>query len=144
VTGCFFSGVLHAHLLGVCCRAFFCLGEQHDAADFQKRQRLTVSSSTEPFVLDGRFRSKPVAIDSVRTNAEDIMKKTRVPNPLRPLQAGQIWKIDALHVRIRAVGKLFVHYRHYKADATKGSSLSMSKRELEKFLSEHKAILAQE
>ena len=144
MTGCFFSGVLRAHLLGVCCRAFFGLGEQDDAAGFQKRQRLIVSSSTEPFVLDGRFRSKPVAIDSVRTNAEGIMKKTRVPNPLRPLQAGQVWKMEALHVRIREVGKLLVHYRHYKGQVPRGPVSLKTKQEMDKYLTDKKAVLVME
>jgi len=52
--------------------------------------------------------------------------------------------MEALHVRIRDVGKLFVRYRHYKADAAKGKSSIMSKRELEEFLTKNKAILVQE
>lgn len=72
------------------------------------------------------------------------MKKSRVSNPLQPLQAGQVWKMEALHVRIRDVGKLLVNYRHYKGDATKGSSSSITKRELEKFLTKNNAILVQE
>jgi hypothetical protein len=72
------------------------------------------------------------------------MKKTRFRNPLQPLKAEQVWKMEALHVRIRDVGKLFVRYRHYKADAAKGKSSIMSKRELEEFLTKNKAILVQE
>jgi hypothetical protein len=73
-----------------------------------------------------------------------MMKKTRVRNLLQPLQAGQVWNMEGLHVRIREVGKLLVYYRHYKADATKGSSSSIGKRELETFLATKKAILVQE
>jgi hypothetical protein len=118
------------------------LGQDVSLAAFSAPASL--ASVAEPFVLDERFRAISVAVYWVRSNSARIMKKTRVLNPLQPLEAGQVWKMEALHVCIRNVGKLLVDYRHYKADPTKGSSSSITKRELERFLTKNKAVLVQE
>lgn len=52
-------------------------------------------------------------------------------------------------LRIGQVGNLLVHYQHYKGKETKitktkGSSSYTSKRELETFLTDHKAVLVAE
>jgi len=70
------------------------------------------------------------------------MKKIRLPqNSLQPFQTGQVWELEKSSLRIGIVGKLLVHYRHHKDKATRGSSSCISKRELEKYLTDNKAVL---
>ena len=80
------------------------------------------------------------------------MKKAQVSlNPLQPFQAGQVWKMEDASLVIGQVGNLLIHYRCHKDKAKRGSSsftrnssLFTSKRELEKFLTDKKAVLVQE
>ena len=93
----------------------------------------------------GRFPAIPVAQARVRTNSERMTKKLPAPTiPLPLLQTGQVWRTDDSSLKIGVVEKVLVHYRHQKDKANRGSSSFTSKRELEKFLTEHKAILVVE
>jgi hypothetical protein len=73
------------------------------------------------------------------------MKKIRFPqDPLQPFQTGNVWELKDTFVRIGDVGRLLVHYQHYKGKDPKGQKTLTSKRDLQKYLIENKAILAQE
>jgi len=67
------------------------------------------------------------------------MKKNSVP--LTPFQTGQVWELDDSKVQISMVGKLLVHYRHYRNKAHRVPTSLASKIELEAFLREKNAIL---
>jgi hypothetical protein len=76
------------------------------------------------------------------------MRNIRFPqDPLQPFQAGNVWKMKDSSVCIGDVGRLLVNYRHYKGqnpNGPKGPNTLTSKRDLEKFLIENKAVLVQE
>ncbi len=62
--------------------------------------------------------------------------------PLRPLQLGQVWKLEDSNVQIGLVGKLLVHYKHFKGKKPVRVPTSLTGiRKLEHFLLENKAIL---
>ena len=64
------------------------------------------------------------------------------PVALVPFQPGQVWELDGSKVEIGLVGKLLVHYRHYR-NKTHGVPTSLaSKTQLGAFLRKQKAILA--
>ena len=93
----------------------------------------------------GRFPPIAVAQARVRTNSERMTKKLLAPAiPLPLLQTGQVWRTEDSCLKIGVVGNVLVHYRHHKDKATRGSSSFTSKRELEKFLTDHKAVLVVE
>jgi hypothetical protein len=62
----------------------------------------------------------------------------------KPFQSGQVWKLPDSSVQIRLVGKLLVHYKHYKTKQPRVQTSLTSKVNLEKFLRENRAILVQE
>jgi hypothetical protein len=68
-----------------------------------------------------------------------MMKKNRVPLP--PFQTGQIWELEGSNVQIGMVGKLLVHYRHYRNKTHRVPTSLSSKAQLEAFLREKKAVL---
>jgi len=75
------------------------------------------------------------------------MKKISIA--LKPFHTGQVWELRDSNVQIGEVGKLLVHYRHNKGTHPKGKPLRVSaslssKRELEIYLRENKALLVQE
>jgi hypothetical protein len=73
------------------------------------------------------------------------MKKIRLPqNPLQPLQTGQLWELDKSFLRIGEIGKLLIQYKHYRGKARVGPTSFASKSELEKYLTDNKAVLVQE
>lgn len=67
------------------------------------------------------------------------MKKDRVPFP--PFQTGQVWELEGSNVQIGMVGKLLVHYRHYKNSTHRVPTSLSSIARLETFLREKKAVL---
>jgi hypothetical protein len=72
------------------------------------------------------------------------MKNVRFPqDPLQPFRTGNVWGLKDSFLRIGDVGKLLVNYRHYRGKDPKGPSTLTSKRELEKYLTENKAVLVQ-
>jgi hypothetical protein len=70
------------------------------------------------------------------------MQKDRISLP--PFQSGQIWQMEGSHLRIGTVGKTLVHYKHFKGEAKRSPISLLGKVLLQRFLSEHKAILVQE
>ena len=63
---------------------------------------------------------------------------------LKPFQAGQIWEVAEMSVRIEMVGKTLVQYKRYKGKA-RGVPTSFSRKAvLEKYLTDNKAILVQQ
>jgi hypothetical protein len=73
---------------------------------------------------------------------KNIAKKN--PSVLKPVQAGQIWEVADVSLRIYMVGKTLVHYKRYKGKGRGVPTSFSSKRELEKYLTEHKAVLVHE
>jgi hypothetical protein len=62
---------------------------------------------------------------------------------LEPFQSGQVWQLADSSVQIKLVGKLLVHYRHYKAKQIRVPISLASKVNLAKFLTENRAALVQ-
>ena len=63
--------------------------------------------------------------------------------PLKPLQSGQIWQMEASNLQIELVGKTLVHYKLHKG-TTKRTPISLSgKKVLEQYLKQNKAVLVQ-
>ena len=80
---------------------------------------------------------------TVSSSALKIMtKKNRVE--LKPFQAGQIWAVADVTLRIDLVGRTLVHYKRYKGKAKGVPTSFSSKGDLEKYLQVNKAILVQE
>jgi hypothetical protein len=73
------------------------------------------------------------------------MRNIRFPQePLQPFQAGNVWEMKDSFVLIGHVGRLLVNYRHYKGKDPKGPKNLTSKKDLENYLIENKAVLVQE
>jgi hypothetical protein len=70
---------------------------------------------------------------------DDMTKKNRAA--LVPFQPGQICKLDGSQVEIGMVGKLLVHYRHYRSKTYGVPTSLASKAPLEAFLRRRKATL---
>ncbi len=75
----------------------------------------------------------------VQSDYDAMRKKNRVA--LAPFQPGQVWKLAGSKVEIGMVGKLLVHYRHYRDKAGRAPTSLTSKAQLEDFLREKKATL---
>ena len=54
---------------------------------------------------------------------------------------GQVWKIGDSNLEIGLVGKLLVHYKHYRGKFKRAPISITSKRELVKLLLNNKAVL---
>jgi len=65
----------------------------------------------------------------------------RSANQSREFETGQIWRMGEDRLQIQLVGKLLVHYRHYRGIAKRPPSTFSAKGDLQKFLAEKKAIL---
>jgi hypothetical protein len=63
---------------------------------------------------------------------------------LQPLQSGQVWELPGARVQIGQVGKMLVHYKHYKDKVHRAPTSLSAKKALEKFLKQNRAILVQE
>ena len=64
--------------------------------------------------------------------------------PRQRLEAGQLWRMAELNLRVGLVGKLLVHYKLAKPDAVRSSNSCSSKATVEKYLKKNKAVLVQE
>jgi len=62
----------------------------------------------------------------------------------KPFQSGQVWELPDSSVQIGLVGRLLVHYKHYKTKQPRVPTSLTSKVKLEKFLRENRAILVEE
>lgn len=70
------------------------------------------------------------------------MKKALMRRPpLQPLAEGQVWRMAEAILRVTMVGKLLVHYKLGKPDATRVSNSINSITTVEKFLKTNKAVL---
>jgi hypothetical protein len=61
----------------------------------------------------------------------------------KPFQSGQVWQLADSSVQIGLVGRLLVHYRHYKTKQLRVPTSLTSKVKLAKFLKENRAALVQ-
>ena len=69
--------------------------------------------------------------------------KQELRTPLKPLQSGQIWQMEASNLQIELVGKTLVHYKLHKG-TTKRTPISLSgKKVFEQYLKQNKAVLVQ-
>ena len=62
----------------------------------------------------------------------------------KQFQSGQLWKLADSSVEIGLVGKMLVHYKHYKIKKQRTSTSLISKVKLEKYSNDNLAILVQE
>ena len=72
----------------------------------------------------------------------NMKHKSRMP--LKPLQSGQIWRMEDSNLQIQLVGKRLVHYKLYKGE-TKRAPVSLSGKEaLQRYLKENNGVLVQQ
>ena len=70
------------------------------------------------------------------------MKKALMRRPpIQPLAEGQVWRMAEAILRVTMVGKLLVHYKLGKPDATRVSNSINSITTIEKYLKTNKAVL---
>jgi hypothetical protein len=73
------------------------------------------------------------------------VKNTRHPRvSLQPLENGQVWQMDDSRLRVELVGKMLVHYKLGKVTDKRMSTSLSNKKDLEKFLTQNKAVLISE
>jgi hypothetical protein len=79
-----------------------------------------------------------------RFGANCGMKKSKPSRRARmkPLEAGQIWKMAELNLQVESVGKLLVHYKLAKPNAIRIPNSVGGISTIEKFLKKNKAVLA--
>jgi len=71
-----------------------------------------------------------------------MTKKTSTRRtPLQSLANGQVWRMTEAILSVTMVGKLLVHYKLGKPNATRVSNSINSITTIEKYLKEHKAVL---
>jgi hypothetical protein len=66
------------------------------------------------------------------------------PTSLLLLQAGQVWQMKSSQLRIGAVGKTLVHYKHFQGQTKRCPTSRSGRAVLERFLKIHKAVLIQQ
>ena len=62
--------------------------------------------------------------------------------PQQPLAAGQVWRMTEANLQVGMVGKLLVHYKLGKPNAIRVPNSCNGIKTIEKYLKEHKAVLA--
>jgi hypothetical protein len=71
-----------------------------------------------------------------------MIKKTLARrHPLQSLANGQVWRMAEAILQVTMVGKLLVHYKLGKPNATRVSQSIDSIATIEKYLKAHKAVL---
>ena len=60
---------------------------------------------------------------------------------LKPLQTGQIWKMEDANLHVEEVGKRLVHYKLFKNEAKRARTSLSGIDVVEKYLQKNKAIL---
>ena len=68
-------------------------------------------------------------------------QKSRIP--LKPLETGQVWRMEDSHLDIDLVGKYLVHYKLIKHKAKRTPRSLSNIKEVEKYLKDNKAVLVQ-
>ena len=66
-------------------------------------------------------------------------QKSRIP--LKPLETGQVWRMEDSHLDIDLVGKYLVHYKLIKQEAKRTPMSLSSIKDVEKYLKANKAVL---
>ena len=66
-------------------------------------------------------------------------QKSRIP--LKPLETGQVWRMEDSHLDISRVGKYLVHYKLIKQEAKRTPMSLSSIKAVEKYLKDNKAVL---
>jgi hypothetical protein len=84
-----------------------------------------------------RFAMPPFQHD----NGSMLEKRLIAP---KLFQSGQVWKLADSSLEIGLVGRMLVHYKHYKIKKQRTSTSLISKEKLEKFLNDNQAILVPE
>ena len=70
-----------------------------------------------------------------------MKQKSRIP--LKPLETGQVWRMEDSHLHVDLVGKHLVHYKLIKHEA-KRTPMSLSNiKTVEKYLKVNKAVLVE-
>jgi len=71
-----------------------------------------------------------------------MMKKTSARRPSQPpLADGQVWRMAEVNLRVTTVGKLLVHYKLGKPDATRVANSISSIKTVEKYLKANQAVM---
>jgi hypothetical protein len=68
-------------------------------------------------------------------------QKTRIP--LKPLETGQVWRMEDSRLLIELVGKHLVHYKLIKSGAKRTPMSLSNKKSVEKYLKDNQAVLVQ-
>ena len=68
-------------------------------------------------------------------------QKRRVP--LKPLETGQVWRMEDSDLHVDLVGKHLVHYKLVKHEAKRTPMSLSNKKAVEKYLKDNKAVLVQ-
>jgi len=66
-------------------------------------------------------------------------QKSRIPR--KPLETGQVWRMEDSHLDIDLVGKYLVHYKLIKHQAKRTAMSLSSIKAVEKYLKDNKAVL---
>ncbi len=68
------------------------------------------------------------------------IKTVRRPR-MKPLEAGQVWRMAEANLQVGMVGKFLVHYKLAKPNAVRSPNSVGGKTTIEKFLKKNKAVL---
>jgi hypothetical protein len=60
----------------------------------------------------------------------------------KPLEAGQVWRMTGMNLKVESVGKLLVHYKLGRPNAVRVSNSCNGIKTIEKYLKANKAVLA--
>jgi hypothetical protein len=60
---------------------------------------------------------------------------------LKPLQTGQIWKMEDANLHVEEVGKRLVHYKLFKNEAKRARTSLSGIDAVEKYLQKNRAVL---
>ncbi len=63
--------------------------------------------------------------------------------PLKPLETGQVWRMEDSRLHIERVGKRLVHYKLFRGQAKRTPSSLSNKESVERYLKDNKAVLVQ-
>ena len=66
-------------------------------------------------------------------------QKSRIPP--KPLETGQVWRMEDSHLDIDLVGRYLVHYKLIKQEAKRTPMSLSSIKDVEKYLKDNKAVL---
>ena len=114
------------------------------------RQRAAEAHQTNPppnslMISDG---SRIYKIYTTLWEASDTLaamnhtkRKNRIP--LTELQSGQVWRMADSDLHVKQVGKLLVHYKLFRGGAKRTPTSLSTKRLVEEYLKENKAVLVQ-